>query len=302
MRVALYGVVVLSAWVLTTGATWAAESEGAPVITVTGDGGGSSLDARVTKLERILNGQGLADLLTRIQRLQEDVQKLRGDLEVQGNDINGIKQRQRDLYLDLDRRLQKLETAAASMTNPSASTAAPSLPAQSGSVSPAAGSAPVAAGVTPAMPSTTQPTAPGTTSPMSTPPAANPGQEQVDYQKAFDLLKGGHYDDAIAGFKEVLKNYPNGNLADNAQYWIGEAHFAARRFSEAADEFGKVIHDYPQSPKVPDAMLKLGFSYYELAAWGKARDTLEQLKGRYPQSTAAQLADRRLQKMKSEGH
>ena len=49
-------------------------------------------------------------------------------------------------------------------------------------------------------------------------------------------------------------------------------------------------------------MLKLGFSYYELADWSKARDTLEQLKGRYPQSTAAQLADSRLQKMKSEGH
>ena len=49
-------------------------------------------------------------------------------------------------------------------------------------------------------------------------------------------------------------------------------------------------------------MLKLGFSYYELADWTKARDTLEQLKGRYPQSTAAQLADRRLEKMKTEGH
>jgi len=276
----------------------------APVITVTGDSGGSSLDARVTKLERVLNGQGLADLLTRIQRLQEDVQKLRGDLEVQGNDINGIKQRQRDLYLDLDRRLQKLETAAPAMTKPPASTTAPvaPLPGQPGGVSPPVGGAPTAAGMNPAMPPTAQPTSPGMTAPMATPPAANPGQEQVDYQKAFDLLKGGHYDDAIAGFKEVLKDYPDGNLADNAQYWIGEAHFAARRFSEAADEFGKVIHDYPQSPKVPDAMLKLGFSYYELAAWGKARDTLEQLKGRYPQSTAAQLADRRLQKMKSEGH
>ena len=139
---------------------------------------------------------------------------------------------------------------------------------------------------------------------MPQPEAArsDPEQEQAAYQKAFNLLKDGHYDDAIAAFHDMLSTYPGGKLADNAQYWIGEAHFAMRRFREAADEFSKVINNYPQSPKVPDAMLKLGFSYYELADWSKARDTLEQLKGRYPQSTAAQLADSRLQKMKSEGH
>lgn len=302
IRVALRGVVALCAWTAMTVAVQAAESQGAPVITVTGDGAGSSLDARVTKLERILKGQGLAELLTRIQRLQEDVQKLRGDLELQGNDINGIKQRQRDLYLDLDRRLQKLETAAAAMAAP-APTASPqpsvAPPAQpSGGVSAPAGSAPMAGGMT-AAPSPVAASGMPATAPVT---AANPEQEQADYQKAFDLLKGGHYDDAIAGFKDVLKHYPGGKLADNAQYWIGEAHFAARRFSEAADEFSKVINNYPHSSKVPDAMLKLGFSYYELAAWGKARDTLEKLKGSYPQSTAAQLADRRLHKMKAEGH
>ena len=105
MRVAL-----CSVWMVAVSAE-AADSQGAPVITVTGQGSGSSLEERVTKLERVLDGQALADLLTRIQRLQQDVQKLRGDLEVQDNDINGIKQRQRDLYLDIDRRLQQLETA-----------------------------------------------------------------------------------------------------------------------------------------------------------------------------------------------
>ena len=132
--------------------------------------------------------------------------------------------------------------------------------------------------------------------------AASPEQEQAAYQKAFDLLKDGHYDDAVAAFHDMLNAYPSGKLVDNAQYWLGEAHFAARRFREAADEFAKVINNYPQSPKVPDAMLKLGFSYYELGDWTKSRNSLEQLTARYPQSTAAQLADRRLQRMKAEGH
>jgi tol-pal system protein YbgF len=296
MRVAL----AVSAWAVMTVTAQAADSQGAPVITVTGGTAGSSLEARVTKLERVMNGQALADLLTRIQRLQEDVQKLRGDLELQGNDINGIKQRQRDLYLDLDRRLQQLETAAAPAAPVASSPPSAAAPVQPGGAAAPGGSAPMAA-MSPAA-STAAPLAPGMATATAPPAPPNPEQEQAAYQKAFDLLKGGHYDDAIAAFHAMLSNFPGGKLADNAQYWIGEAHFAARRFSEAADEFSKVINDYPQSPKVPDAMLKLGFSYYELAAWGKARDTLEQLKGRYPQSTAAQLADTRLQKMKAEGH
>jgi len=292
MRVALCGVLAASISALAAPLA-VADTQGAPVVTVTGQAAGSSLEARVTKLERVLDGQALADLLTRIQRLQEDVQKLRGDLEVQGNDINGIKQRQRDLYLDIDRRLQQLESAAANAKAAPTTSQSPLAP------PPVAGVAPGAPGAGVPMPAMNPAMTPAAAPP---PQAANPEQEQAAYQKAFDLLKDGHYDDAITAFHDMLGTYPGGKLADNAQYWIGEAHFAARRFREAADEFGKVINNYPQSPKVPDAMLKLGFSYYELADWTKARDTLEQLKGRYPQSTAAQLADRRLQKMKSEGH
>ena len=297
MRVALCGMLAASISVLAAPLA-VADTQGAPVVTVTGQAAGSSLEARVTKLERVLDGQALADLLSRIQRLQEDVQKLRGDLEVQDNDINGIKQRQRDLYLDIDRRLQQLESSAAN-AKVAPATSQPPLAA-----APPAGVAPGAAALTPAMsPAMAAPPAAPTMAGTAMPPAAaNPEQEQAAYQKAFNLLKDGRYDDAVAAFNDMLTNYPGGKLADNAQYWIGEAHFAARRFREAADEFSKVINNYPQSPKVPDAMLKLGFSYYELADWSKARGTLEQLKGRYPQSTAAQLADRRLQKMKSEGH
>ena len=282
VRAALCGMLATAAWVMTA-SVQAADSDGAPVVTVTGQSAAdAALDARVAKLERLLEGQALADLLTRIQHLQEDVQRLRGDLEVQGNDLNGLKQRQRDLYLDIDRRLQQLETSVATAAAAPASSSPPPPPPV-----PAAG------------PSSTAMTALAPAAPAT---AANPEQEQAAYQKAFDLLKDGHYDDAVAAFHDMLTAYPAGKLVDNAQYWLGEAHFAARRFREAADEFAKVVNNYPQSPKVPDAMLKLGFSYYELGDWAKSRNSLEQLTARYPQSTAAQLADRRLQRLKAEGH
>ncbi len=91
---------------------------GAPVVSATQPNPGPVLEARVAKLERLLEGQALADLLQRVQQLQQDVQSLRGELEVQANDINGLKQRQRDLYLDIDRRLQQLSAAAPTAAAP----------------------------------------------------------------------------------------------------------------------------------------------------------------------------------------
>ena len=231
---------------------------GAPVVSATQPNNlEPPLEARISKLERMLEGQALTDMLMRIQRLQQDVQTLRGELEVQANEINGIKQRQRDLYMDVDRRLEQLNTAAPAMA-------------------PAPGGGGVAA-------------------------AASPEQEQAAYQQAFDKMKEGRYDEAITLFRGMLANHPGGKLADNAQYWLGEANYVTRRYREAADEFSKVISGYPQSPKLPDAQLKLGFSYYELGEWAKARETLEQFLARYPQHPAVERAKERLQALKAKG-
>src|SRR3569832_2390066 len=203
---------------------FAAEQRPAPVVTSTMPGT-ESLDARVTKLERLFEGQALTDMLLRVQQMQQELQKLRGDLEVQTNEINGLKQRQRDLYLDIDRRLRQAETSAQA------------APAASASGAGAAG-------------------APGGAA--SAPVGGSPEQERAAYQQAFDKLKEGRYDEAITLFRGVLANYTTGKLSDNAQYWLGEANYVTRRNRKDIDEINKVIANYPQSPKVADALLKLG--------------------------------------------
>src|SRR3569623_251847 len=85
----------------------------APVVGASIPGAQEALEARISKLERLLDGQGLTDMLMRIQQMQQELQKLRGDVEVQANEINGLKQRQRELYLDIDKRLQQAAAAAA---------------------------------------------------------------------------------------------------------------------------------------------------------------------------------------------
>ncbi len=228
----------------------------------------------------------LLELLDRLDQLEQEVRQLRGDLEVANHDLKGLKDRQRQLYLDLDRRVRALEVAGVHQTPANGS--APDQP-------PAAAAAP-----TPAPAATAA--APAPAAPAAQPPAAPSAKEHDAYEHAFGLLKDGRYAQAITAFQQFLKAHPRSAYADNAQYWLGEANYVSREFAQAAKEFGKVMTNYPNSPKVPDAMLKLGFSQYELSKWADARATLQKVLKQYPDSTAARLAQTRLQRMSKEGH
>lgn len=252
-----------------TGLTAPQGAAGAPVISAPSPA--PSLEVRVTKLEQLLESQTLVEMLMRLERLQADVQRLHGDAEVQGHDIESLKRRQRDLSQDIDRRLRQIEQAAA------AAKVAPETP-----------------------PAQALPPAASLTSPDAT-AKSDVSREQVMYQRALDGLKASRYDQAISDFQAFLTSYPKSEYAANAQYWLGEANYVTRRFETAVTHFKKAIDNYPASTKLADAMLKLGFAYYELGDREQARKTLNDVVVRYPGATAARLATERLQKMKSEG-
>lgn len=127
------------------------------------------------------------------------------------------------------------------------------------------------------------------------------GDDRANYQAAFDLLKDGKYNEAIAGFKQFLTTFPTSALADNAQYWLGEAHYVNKQYSDALRDFRTVLEKYPDSRKTPDALLKMGFCNYELKNWAEARSSLTQVVQRFGDTTAARLASQRLAKMDGEG-
>ena len=136
--------------------------------------------------------------------------------------------------------------------------------------------------------------------------AANAAAAATDdknaYQAAFNLMKDGKYDGAIAAFEKFLTAYPDSSMAENAQYWLGEAYYVNKSYYDAQVAFQKVSEKYPQSKKVPDALVKIGFCRYELKQWDSARQVLTQVTSRYPDAPAARLAQQRLDKMASEGH
>jgi tol-pal system protein YbgF len=128
------------------------------------------------------------------------------------------------------------------------------------------------------------------------------GDDRANYQAAFDLLKDGKYPEAIGGFTQFLASFPNSTLADNAQYWLGEAHYVTRQFPEALRHFQAVVDKHPDSRKIPDALLKIGYCNYELKNYPAARSALGQVVSRFGDTTAARLASQRLTKMEAEGH
>ncbi|HEU4603477.1 MAG TPA: tol-pal system protein YbgF [Steroidobacteraceae bacterium] len=128
------------------------------------------------------------------------------------------------------------------------------------------------------------------------------GDDRANYQAAFDALKDGKYDDAVNGFKRFLSSFPNSALADNAQYWLGEAHYVMKQYPDALRDFKTVVDKYPDSRKIPDALLKIGYCNYELKNFPEARSALGQVVSRYGDTTAARLAGQRLTKMETEGH
>jgi tol-pal system protein YbgF len=126
---------------------------------------------------------------------------------------------------------------------------------------------------------------------------ASPDQPKEDlkqvYNAAYLDITQGKYEQAIAGFKSFLRNYPQSSLADNAQYWIGEGFYAQQQYPEALAEFRKVIEKYPNQDKVPAALYKAGLCYTELKDQKRSKEMWDKLLKKYPKSPEANLTKQR---------
>jgi len=248
-----------------------------------------SVEERLQRLERLMNSQGLVDLLLRLESLQKEVQQLRGDVETQTHIANDLKKRQRDLYVDIDRRILQLERNSAGAVKTPSSTLRSDQQGIRGSIQ----SKPDTATQSPPVRQTT----PAATRPAAKP--VDPVKEQNAYQKAFDLLRELRYEQAIKAYREFIKNYPNGRYAHIAQYWLSEASYAQRHFKQAISDYQDLVTNYPNSPKLAEAMLKISYSYYELGQKKVARENAEKLLRLYPNTTAAGQAQNLIKKIKS---
>jgi tol-pal system protein YbgF len=135
----------------------------------------------------------------------------------------------------------------------------------------------------------TQPAVPAT-------PTAGASPQEI-YRQAYADYTAGQWDLAITGFQAYIKSFPKLQDADDAQYYIGESHFAAGRFKEAAAAYNDVITTHPGTNAVPQAMYKLGLAYERLGQSDRARQTLEAVMKAYPDDAMATLAKQALDRL-----
>lgn len=197
-------------------------------------------------------------------KLRDELRDLRGIVEKLRYDSDQRERSSKDLYQDLDQRLQRLEGTAPGAISGTVPGATP------GTIS----SAPVA----------------------PRPAVASP-EEEAAYLSTFDLLKNGKYDDAVRGFKSMLERWPQGRYADNAWYWMGEANYVKRDYTSALTSFQALVDRFPTSPKLADGLYKVGLTQIELKRVSEAKATLQRVAREFPASNAANLSRQKLDQL-----
>ncbi len=248
------------------------------------------LSGRLAKVEKMLDNRALLDMLELLESLKTEVNSLRGDIEVQTHTVEQLKQKQRELYTDIDRRLQRLESNKSTASSSTDLEVLDSVTNQDDAAT--------------ETPSGEQGLVVETDSELINNEEAIAEKKPVDpqkaeavYQRAFKLLKESQYDQAEKAFKEFLKDYPETAFSDNAQYWLGETNYVMQKYDIAINEYQTLLNTFPDSKKVSHALLKIGYSYAELGNASDAEKTLTEVMKQYPGTTAARLADERLRKI-----
>lgn len=217
-----------------------------------------------------------ASLIDKIQGLQQELQELRGQLEVQAHDLKLLQQQQVAFYKDLDARISGNATQAAKGSpseanlNPQDKSAATNQ-----NRSQISKNAPV---ITPATGART-----------------NPADEQISYLAAYELVKSRNYDNALTAMNQFVQKYPRGGYTANAQYWLGELYLVKKDYAQAVDHFNVVLQSFPTSSKSAASMLKMGYAYAALGNKPEAKKYLQQVVRAFPDTPTAQLANSKLQ-------
>lgn len=195
-----------------------------------------------------------SQLFYQLQILQDEMMKMRGQMEEQAHQISQLKQQRLDDYIAFDKRIAALSTQPIK------------VPQASGSVSAIS-------------PSTTTTTLPSNTS----------GNEQNDYKSAFTLVREKKAEEAKVAFSAFIKNYPKSSLLPNCYFWLGRLQAQTNQLDEANASFGEIIKRFPEDKRVPETILHRAKVQFELGDKIMPKTELENLIARHSHSTDTSL-------------
>lgn len=255
---------------------------------------GLSDEQRINKLEQQVNNINEQNSATKVDALQQQFQKLSGQIEDQKHQIEQLNSQLRSFYQDLNQRLEKPGSEKSGLEKSKTS----ELSATDTTVSKSVNTAPVITGeVVEAASSSTAVTAVDNKKNDEVKPRTDKAflAEQQMYQTAIDLLPDKKYEASGNKLRDYLKHYPKGAYVANAHYWLGEINFLQKNYDAAEEEFKTVTVKYPKSKRVSEAMFKLALVHQNQGRDAQAKQELKQIMKRYPGTSAAQLAKLQLE-------
>jgi tol-pal system protein YbgF len=207
----------------------------------------------------------VADLFYQVQRLQQEVMELRGQLEEQGYRLRRLEQQRLEDYESLDKRLREGGARSSSVTKPSSRAKTSAEVATS-----AAAQAKIAS--------------------VSSASTSGANNERNAYQRAFQQLKKQQLDEAERSFEDFIRDYPDGQYTSNAYYWLGELYLTKENLPKARATFSTMIERYPDFRKTPDSSYKLAKIYDEMGDEQKSKALLQKIVTEYGQTSPATVA------------
>ncbi len=234
-----------------------------------------ALQGRLTAVEERVNRLAI-DSANGDAARQQELARLQGAVEELRYKLDQLEKRQRDLFLDLDRRLRELAGLAAASGASAASAPGASPVASSFPSAPAPSPAPAA-----------HPPAPAASS-------AATGDGGALFNQALKGLQGQQAAAALRDFEAFLAQFPNDGRATEAHFWAGTAALQLKQFEKARQHFARIVFDQPRHELAPDAMLGLANALQGLGDKQGARDMLSRLVERHPNTPAGKIARERL--------
>ena len=200
-------------------------------------------------------GGGLSNLFLQVQRLQEEVRRLNGEVEEQAHELRQLREQSLQRYMDLDKRLSEGVVSFRRYLRRRCQRHRRR---------------------------------------RNREPAGNdsrgeqPG-EKIAYDAAYSLVANRQFEEAVPAFKEFLREYPKGRYAPNAHYWLGELYLVTepQDLEASRQAFALLISEYPEHDKTADALYKLGRVQFMKGNREKAREYLDLVVNQYESSDPA---------------
>lgn len=226
-------------------------------------------------LEAVIKGQGLADMLNQLEAMNQEIARLKGELEVANHTIEALQQRQKDLYADTDTRVRKLETALIEASQTESKTeekGAASVTEENAASTNVAGT-------------------------HENPAATQNTQELQALEAANALSKAAKHKEAFAAYDKFIKDFPTSAFVADATYGLGYSQYSLKNYKSAVSTQQKLVDTYPNSNKVPEALMNMGNSQVQLGLVAAAKKTYRSLIEKFPSHALVPTAQKRLKLM-----